>query len=39
MKKKYWRDVIFFGLGTFFGGWILGLIVGLLRGGSRAVGG
>jgi len=26
MKKRYWRDAIWFGLGTFFGGWVLGLI-------------
>jgi hypothetical protein len=24
-KKRYWRDVIWFALGTFFGGYVLGL--------------
>lgn len=37
MRRKYWRDVVFFALGTFFGGWVLGMLVGLVRGGSRMV--
>lgn len=26
MKKRYWRDVLFFGLGTFLGGTVLGFV-------------
>lgn len=28
--KKYWRDGAFFIAGTFLGGWVLGLVGGLL---------
>jgi len=31
MKRKYWRDIGFFALGTFLGGWVLGIITGLLK--------
>ncbi len=31
MKKRYWRDVGFFAGGTFLGGWVLGLIAGLMK--------
>lgn len=31
MRKRYWRDVIWFGLGTFFGGFVLGFISSLFR--------
>ena len=31
MKRKYWRDIGFFALGTFLGGWVLSLITGLLK--------
>jgi hypothetical protein len=31
MKKRYWRDVIWFGLGTFFGGMVLGFIGSIFR--------
>lgn len=30
MKKRYWRDAGWFALGTFFGGWVLGLFGRLL---------
>lgn len=39
MKKRYWRDALWFAAGTFFGGWVLGLLVGLLRGGRSRMGG
>lgn len=25
MRKSHWRDVLWFGLGTFFGGYVLGI--------------
>ena len=31
MKRKYWRDIGFFALGTFLGGWVLGFLSGLLK--------
>ena len=30
MKRKYWRDLGFFALGTFLGGWVLSLFGGIL---------
>lgn len=30
MKKRYWRDVGWFALGTFLGGYVLGLVGGIL---------
>lgn len=30
-KKRYWRDAIWFGLGTFFGGMVLNFAGGLFR--------
>lgn len=35
MKKKYWRDAIWFIAGTFLGGYVLGAVAGVLgrRGG------
>jgi hypothetical protein len=30
-KKRYWRDGLWFGLGTFFGGFVLNLIGGLFN--------
>lgn len=35
MKRKYWRDLGFFILGTFLGGTVLGFIGGLLGGKKR----
>lgn len=35
MKRKYWRDIGFFALGTFFGGWVLGFLGGLVGGISK----
>ena len=32
MKKRYWRDVIWFAAGTFLGGYVLGLLGGILGG-------
>jgi hypothetical protein len=29
-KKRYWRDVIWFALGTFFGGYVLGIFSKIL---------
>lgn len=29
MKRKYWRDIGFFALGTFLGGYVLGFIGGI----------
>jgi hypothetical protein len=31
MRKSYWRDIIFFLLGTFFGGMVLGFIGSIFR--------
>ncbi len=31
MRKKYWRDVGFFALGTFFGGWVLSIILSIFK--------
>jgi hypothetical protein len=31
MKRKYWRDVGFFVLGTFLGGMVLGFLGGLVK--------
>lgn len=30
MSKRYWRDVIWFALGTFFGGYVLSLFAKLV---------
>ena len=30
MKRKYWRDIGFFALGTFLGGYVLGFLGGIL---------
>lgn len=32
MKRKYYRDGAFFIAGTFLGGWVLGMVGGLLGG-------
>lgn len=32
MKRKYYRDAGFFILGTFLGGWALGLVSGIFGG-------
>lgn len=32
MKRKYWHNVGWFALGTFFGGWVLGAIGGIFGG-------
>ncbi len=29
MKRKYWRDIGFFALGTFLGGWVLNALGGI----------
>lgn len=31
MKKRYWRDAGWFAGGTFFGGWILSFILGIVK--------
>lgn len=36
MKKRYWRDALWFAAGTFLGSWVLGLVTGVFGG---AVGG
>lgn len=30
MKKRYWRDGLWFAGGTFFGGWVLGLVAKIM---------
>lgn len=30
MKRKHWRDIGFFALGTFLGGYVLGFVTRLL---------
>lgn len=30
MKRKYWRDLGFFALGTFLGGYVLGFVGGIV---------
>lgn len=31
MKKRYWRDVLWFAAGTFLGGFVLNLFGGIFR--------
>lgn len=31
MKKRYWRDAIWFGLGTFLGGMVLNFVSGIVK--------
>ena len=31
-KKRYWRDILWFALGTLFGGFVLGFLKGILGG-------
>lgn len=31
MKKDHWKALLWFALGTFFGGWVLGLLKGLTK--------
>lgn len=36
MKRKYWRDLVFFALGTLFGHLVLGFVMGLFGGIKKA---
>ena len=31
MKKRYWRDAAWFVGGAFFGQWVLGMLLGLVK--------